>query len=62
MLKLCDKSICKPLSIIFKTCLTQGIFPSKWEKANDVLTHKKTTSSEIKTTDLSLFSKSVAKF
>ena len=28
MLKLCDKSICKPLSIIFKSCLTQGIFPS----------------------------------
>ena len=29
MLKLCDKSICKPLNIIFKSCLTQGIFPSE---------------------------------
>ena len=27
MLKLCDNSICKPLSIIFKSCLTQDIFP-----------------------------------
>ena len=26
MLKLCDKTICKPLNIIFKSCLTQGIF------------------------------------
>ena len=29
MLKICDNSICKPLSIIFKSCLTQGIFPSE---------------------------------
>ena len=41
MLKLCDKSICKPLSIIFKSCLTQGIFPSEWKKANVVPIHKK---------------------
>ena len=32
MLKLCDKSIFKPLSIVFKSCLTQGIFPSEWKK------------------------------
>ena len=41
MHKLCDKSICKPLSIIFKSCLTQGIFPSEWKKANVVPMHKK---------------------
>ena len=27
MLKLCDKCICKPLNIIFKSCLAQGTFP-----------------------------------
>ena len=32
MLQLCDKSIFKPLSIVFKSCLTQGIFPSEWKK------------------------------
>ena len=32
---------CKPLSIIFKSCLTQGIFPSEWKKANVVQIHKK---------------------
>ena len=41
MLKLCDTSICKTLSIIFKSCLTQGIFPSAWKKANVVPFHKK---------------------
>ena len=29
MLKLCDKSICKPFHVIFKSFRTQGIFPSK---------------------------------
>ena len=31
-LKLRDKSICKPLNIIFKSCLTQGLFPSEWKE------------------------------
>ena len=35
MLKLCDKSICKPFHIIpftFKSCLAQGIFRSEWRR------------------------------
>ena len=32
MLKSCDKSIWKLLSIIFKSCLTQGVLPSEWKK------------------------------
>ena len=56
-----DKSICKPLSIIFKSCLTQGIFLSDWKKANLPI-HKKATSSVLQTTDLSPFPQSVAKF
>ena len=62
LLELCDKSICKPLSITFKSCLTQGIFSSEWSKANVVPIHKTTTSSVLKTTDLFLFSQSVANF
>ena len=41
MLKLCNKSICKPLIIIFKSCLTEGIFPSQWKKASIVPIHQK---------------------
>ena len=41
MLKICADSICRPLSIIFKTCLRTGIFPLEWKKANIVPIHKK---------------------
>ena len=41
MLKLCDKSIVKPLSIIFKNCKIKKTFPNLWKKANVVPIHKK---------------------
>ena len=31
LLKICDSSILKPLSIIFKNCLQSGSFPNNWE-------------------------------
>ena len=40
MIKLCGKSICKPLLIIFKDCLSEGKFPHEWEKGNIVPAHK----------------------
>ena len=40
MLKLCGKSICKPLDLIFQSCMKQGKFPTEWEKANGVSVHK----------------------
>ena len=41
MIKLCGNSICKPLSIIFKDCLSEGKFPHEWKKANVTPVHKK---------------------
>ena len=41
MLKICDESICKPLRIIFRSCLENGKFPSEWKKANVVPIFKK---------------------
>ena len=41
MIKQCGNSICKPLSIIFKDCLSEGKFPHEWKKANVVPVHKK---------------------
>ena len=41
MIKLCENSICKPLSIIFNDCLKEGKFTSDWEKAHVVSVHKK---------------------
>ena len=41
MLKICDKSVTKPLYIIFKSCLSAGYFPKMWKKANVIPLHKK---------------------
>ena len=41
MLKLCDFSIVKPLSIIFKNCINDGYFPLAWKKGNITPIHKK---------------------
>ena len=41
ILKICDDSIALPLSIIFKKCLEEKVFPNKWKKANVVPIHKK---------------------
>ena len=32
MVKLCNLTITKPLPIIYKTCLQQGVFPDDWKK------------------------------
>ena len=41
MLKICDKSICKLLELIFKSCIKHGNFPIEWKMANVVPVHKK---------------------
>ena len=33
MLEICDKSICKPLELIFKPCIKHGKFPKEWKMA-----------------------------
>ena len=49
MLKICDESICKPLGLIFQSCLQNGKFPSEWKKANVVPVFlKKTKKQEVK--------------
>ena len=48
MLKLCGDSICKPLELIFKTCLRNARFPLEWKKANVVPIHKKGDKQTIK--------------
>ena len=40
MLKLCSKSICNPLDLIFQSCMKQGKFPTEWKKTNVAPAHK----------------------
>ena len=41
MLKIFDKSVCKPLKLIFKSCIKHGKFPNEWKLANAGPVHKK---------------------
>ena len=41
MIKIYGKSLCKPLEMIFKSCIIKGEYPSEWRKANVVPVHKK---------------------
>ena len=41
MLKLCEPSMIKPPSLLFSTCLRDGVSPSDWKKANVIPVHKK---------------------
>ena len=41
MIKICGKSLCKPLEMIFKSCIKKVEYPSEWKKANVVPAHKK---------------------
>ena len=39
--KLCGEAACRPLNMIFKTCLNTGKFALEWKKGNVVPIHKK---------------------
>ena len=41
MIKICDKAIVIPLSIIYKNCIDTGILWALWKKHNIVPVHKK---------------------
>ena len=49
MLKICGKSIIKPLLMIYKKCLEKGCFPNEWKKANVVPVYKKNDKQLLKT-------------
>ena len=48
MLKICGKSILKPLHLIFQSCLETGTFPHEWKKANVIPVHKKNDKQTLK--------------
>ena len=47
MLKICDSSVVKPLLIIFKNSVNEGVFPTSWKKANVTPIHKKGKKNDI---------------
>ena len=55
MLKLCPREVALPLSLIFKTCIEHGVFPTKWKMANIQPVHKKTVTKANQIIDQSLY-------
>ena len=41
IVKICDSALVLPLKLIFCNCLSQGIFPETWKRANIVPVYKK---------------------
>ena len=62
MIKLCGQSIVKPLSIIFKNCINNSMFPDICKKSNIISVHKKSDKQIIDNIDLFLFYRFVVKF
>ena len=48
MLQICDKTICKPLYLIFSSCMESDIFPSQWKMANVVPAYKRDDKQNVK--------------
>ena len=46
MVKSCNLTITKSLSIIYKNCLQERVFPDEWFKGNIIGVHKKKTLSK----------------
>ena len=44
ILKICDSAIMEPLTVMFKNCISEGIFPDNWKKSNLCPIHKKVIS------------------
>lgn len=51
MIKIYHESVCKPLQMIFKSCIENDIPSNEWKKAN-VLIYKKGDKQELKSTNL----------
>ena len=49
MVKLCNLTLTKPLSIIYKNCLQQRVFPDEWKKGNIIPVQKKNSNQIVDT-------------
>ena len=62
MVQICDKAICKPLHLIFSSCIEPGIFPTEWKKANVVPIHKRDDKQNVKNIELFHFFQFLGKY
>ena len=61
MMKICDKSLTKPLIILFKNSTKSSYYPDIWRRSNIIPVHKK-TDIQLLTTNQFLFYQFLEKF
>ena len=54
MIKICDKSLLKPLILLYENSTESSCYPDIWKKSN-IPVHKKNENNKLKTTDQFLF-------
>ena len=62
MIKICDKSLLKPLIVLLRNSIKSSCYPDIWQKSNFIPVHKKNKNNCLKTTDHSLFYLSLVKY
>ena len=63
MIKICDKSLLKPLTVLFRNSIKSSCYPDIWKKSNIIPVFiKKLTNNWLKTTDQFLFYLSLVKY
>ena len=62
IIKICDKSLLKPLIILFQNSVKSSYFPDIWKRSNIIPEHKKNDKQFVKATDQYLSCPSLEKF
>ena len=62
MIKICDKSLLKPLILLFKNSSQSSCYRDIWKRSNIIPAQKKSDKQLVITTEQTLFCPSVAKY
>ena len=62
MIRICNKSLLKPLIVLFRNSIKSSCYPDIWKESNIIPAHKKMANNWLKTTDQFLFYLSLVKY
>ena len=62
MIKICDKSLLKPLILLFENSIKDSCYPDIWKRSNIIPVHKKNDKDWLTVTDLFLLCPFLVKY
>ena len=62
MIKMCDKSLLKPLILLFEYSIKDSCYPDIWERSNIIPVHKKNDNDWLTVSDIFLFCPFLVKY